>query len=118
MYIGHGDDSEGCTQEFKVGLGAEDIRTWRVCAYMLEFKSPSSQLGRTDLEPGPESGALLPKSLLLDGESEEWGQGSPRKQEAVRVKNMAVPESMFQEEDGFRRRTLNLQVRLQKHVPI
>ena len=46
-------------------------RSRRGCAYRLEFKRPSSRLGRTDLGFGLETGTLLPKSLLVDGESEE-----------------------------------------------
>ena len=59
------------------------VRTWRVCAYRLESKSPYSQFGRTDLASGPESGTLLPKRLLVDGQSDVGHralQGS-RKQE-------------------------------------
>lgn len=52
-------------------LRAETARTGRVCAYRVEFKRPSSQLRRTDLGLGLETGTLLPKSVLLDGESEE-----------------------------------------------
>ena len=58
-------------------------RTWKDCAYRLESKSPSSQFGRTNLVLGPESGTLLPKSLLVVGQSDSGPralQGSRRQQ--------------------------------------
>lgn len=62
---------KGALRNSRWGWELKTGRTWRVCAYRLEFKNPSSQLGRADLQSGPESGTLLLRILLVDGEREE-----------------------------------------------
>ena len=69
------------------------VRTWRDCAYRLESRSPSSQFGRTNLVSGPESGTLLPKSLLVVGQSDSRSralQGSRRQQVSKKWKVQGV----------------------------
>lgn len=91
------------------------VRTWRVFAYRLESKSPSSQLGRTDLGSGPASGTLLPESLLVDGEREE-GNRAPQVSRRQQGSENGSPGESMQEEDGARGMALNLQVRRRKRV--
>lgn len=70
------------------------VRTWRVFAYRLESKSPSSQLGRTDLGSGPASGTLLPESLLVDGEREEGNRAPQVSRRQQGSENGSPGESM------------------------
>lgn len=96
---------KGVLKNSRWGWELKTVRTWRVCAYRLEFKNPSSQFGRADLESGPESGILLLKSLLVDGESEEGHRALQVSRWQQESENGSSRESV-KKKDGAGRRAL------------
>lgn len=77
-------------------------RSRRGCAYRLEFKRPSSWLGRTDLGLGLETGTLAAQEPVGRWRERRGAQGSPSKQEAAGVKKMTVLESLGRRKMGPR----------------
>lgn len=94
MDTGHDDDTEGALRDLGWGWELKTVRTWRVCTCRLESKSSSSQPGRTELGSGPESGSLLPKSLLVDGVSEEGHRTLQESRRQQGSENGCCSESM------------------------